>query len=1448
MKLIKLGMFFLFVVSFSLMVESLEDGVCESRLSSQKYASGILIYSASNIDTNSATLNFTAKLENKNNTLKVVEYEWFICRCDENTGNPTGICLEYYPFINYSGEGNYPTNCLGMGPANVTLGPYEKRNISVVVSQYNNLMCGMLQVDLHLRKVNNQPYSTLIGWNVVDLCANCSICGDGILDDGEECDDGNNVNGDGCAANCTIERECYIDDDCSYLNRTYCNGSIVAHDKGVCVDGKCDVQYIAEEDCTEKNGILNDCGRLQWGCSEELNDVHCVLINIWQDDTYCADYCDGDIKKEGRCLPVFFDCLYEEKDCNDYNTDYCYGDELKHDDYTCENVECVLDNTTSQDCSDDNACTSDSCDDNLDQCVFTPIQDCCYTNADCNDQDACTSDACVDNECVNGPIQDCCYTDEDCNSLNDDYCTGDIVKHDEGICTNNQCEANTTTIEDCDNDLWCDGDETCELAQCVGGTAPDCNDQDICTSDSCDEVNDECDNEVIPDCCVDNEDCNGLDRDYCGDNTIKHDEGICVDSYCISNTTETEDCSERDGITGDCGLLKWNCSEEINEVVCVITNVEPQEELCPDYCDSDNAYYGDCDDVTYLCEYTNEDCSVLDDDCNEGVCVTDPVACDTEPKPAGTDCGVCAACDDEGNCGYDETQDGDCSDTTCEDDCGLSPDNNLFTWDYADDVPNECLSKFTCSEYDCSYNHECSIEDCGAECESEQDCQPKCTQTSHKLYTAVECNDCECDYSSPQCVVGECGAECDANNDCACEQDYCDGTTLVDYPGYGRCGTAGEEGCLCQIDTGTGGDCEPTLTPDSPECGECDDDDDCNDLDQDYCDGDLIKHDEGKCINAFCEAETTTTENCDDSLWCNGDESCSNAQCVYGSAPDCSDDIDCTVDSCDEDHDECLNEPNDDYCGDGVDCTQDMCDPEVGCINTEDDSYCDNGLFCDGEETCDLYDDCQDGYVPDCSDQDICTNDYCDENADECVVEDIPDCCACDDDCDNDLFCDGREKCIDNQCVDGDEIDCSNYDLEPVCDCSWNPDGNPFTYDCAPGFTSECDEGTDSCTQEEQEFEHNCDIERCDADCEDDSDCEPNECEVTYDDYCDDGRLVEYDDDMIKDSTLIQDICYNDCLECVCDDCEVDCSEPETSDYCVIGECDATCETDDDCEANEICDQDSCDCECDPHDEVCDGIDNDCDGDIDEDENGDPLTQECGEGNCIGERECLLGGEWSDCSTEEEDCGVCCLCDEDGLEIYDEIQDEDCEPTTCPDSGCGEEGCSSEEFAYYEDEEVENECNDVHECTENECDVQCLDEDLFTDKLSFRSAGGDIVYIGPDAHFSYIDIDFSAWYSKEFFGTYLDGVNSLEVIAENDEDERIVLNARMDLLYLNVGCEEIYGEMSGRGTYWKEGEGRRTVYCVAEYYLDRINELVSIQGSCDGIDFRIENINSLEFV
>lgn len=187
---------------------------CNDSLLKTRYKSGSGVYFSSishSFDDATGTYYFNASLRNIHPTSKNIEYEWFACRCKEHGGNAWDngpICLGYWPFINYSGSGNYPENCLGLGEQNIFLAPYQQKNISVSYNQFRNQSCGMLQVDLHLHSINNYTvYAGLMAAGIVNLCENCEepYCGDGILDLGEECDDGNLINGDGCDANCTIE-------------------------------------------------------------------------------------------------------------------------------------------------------------------------------------------------------------------------------------------------------------------------------------------------------------------------------------------------------------------------------------------------------------------------------------------------------------------------------------------------------------------------------------------------------------------------------------------------------------------------------------------------------------------------------------------------------------------------------------------------------------------------------------------------------------------------------------------------------------------------------------------------------------------------------------------------------------------------------------------------------------------------------------------------------------------------------------------------------------------------------------------------------------------------------------------------------------------------------------------------------------------------------------------
>ena len=97
----------------------------------------------------------------------------------------------------------------------------------------------------------------------------------------------------------------------------------------------------------------------------------------------------------------------------------------------------------------------------------------------------------------------------------------------------------------------------------------------------------------------------------------------------------------------------------------------------------------------------------------------------------------------------------------------------------------------------------------------------------------------------------------------------------------------------------------------------------------------------------------TSDLDCQDSLFCNGDETCDvgTGLCQAGTPVDCNDGVSCTVDSCNE--------------------------ATNSCDNTADDSLCDDGLFCNGDETCDTTFDCQAGTPP-------CGADVCDEATNSC--------------------------------------------------------------------------------------------------------------------------------------------------------------------------------------------------------------------------------------------------------------------------------------------------------------------------------------------------------------------------------------------------------------------------------------------------------------------------------
>ena len=120
------------------------------------------------------------------------------------------------------------------------------------------------------------------------------------------------------------------------------------------------------------------------------------------------------------------------------------------------------------------------------------------------------------------------------------------------------------------------------------------------------------------------------------------------------------------------------------------------------------------------------------------------------------------------------------------------------------------------------------------------------------------------------------------------------------------------------------------------EGGDTDGDGVCNDNDNcpavanaDQADAD------GNGIGDACDVPPDPCEGlvCDDGLFCNGVETCVSGICQAGSPVNCDDGVSCTVDTCNEDTDTCVNTPDDAVCADGDLCTDDICDPVLSCSN-----------------------------------------------------------------------------------------------------------------------------------------------------------------------------------------------------------------------------------------------------------------------------------------------------------------------------------------------------------------------------------------------------------------------------------------------------------------------------------------------------------------------------------
>lgn len=217
-------------------------------------------------------------------------------------------------------------------------------------------------------------------------CVDAPVCGNGVVEGNEACDDGENngATACGCQVDCT-----YTPAGTGCADGDFCNGDETCDGEGTCDPGTtpCDPQT---ETC------------------DEINDV-CQPIGGCQTDADCQDdlFCNG------------------QETCN------------------TSTGECVA--GTPPDCGDTVGCTDDSCDEVNDTCINTPNDANCESdNIFCNGEEVCdaqldcvsSGDPCPPGDICDEQNQICitpeCTTDADCDDQL--FCNGQETCDANGVC------------------------------------------------------------------------------------------------------------------------------------------------------------------------------------------------------------------------------------------------------------------------------------------------------------------------------------------------------------------------------------------------------------------------------------------------------------------------------------------------------------------------------------------------------------------------------------------------------------------------------------------------------------------------------------------------------------------------------------------------------------------------------------------------------------------------------------------------------------------------------------------------------------------------------------------------------------------------------------------------------------------------------------------------------
>ncbi len=554
----------------------------------------------------------------------------------------------------------------------------------------------------------------------------------------------------GCSANsCTSESnvESELVEDCGEDScddyRYYCNGDDV-YKKRTCYEKGCSGDCYSIE--SEDNDLVESC---QLGCEigqciSYPKNVELWIANdlAWSHDGY---FDETEIVELTDEVEKFMD-IYCQSDICQVPIDVNFESES-----IFEILELEIEYTLGQcledsDCNDDFSCTTEYCEAYV--CHYELDNSTCNDGLFCNGQETCSLDGCqAGNELI-------------CNDESNEHCIGSILfsnflnyscSEETENCVLSQtinesecsfdCGAECTLDSDCDdgqnftkntcNNCFCEMEF---VGECLDNS--DCNDNVSCTVESCNQNSFICEHSVENSLCDDGLYCNGqetclLDGCQAGEDIIcdgKINESCGLNSLLISTYDSV-------------------CNENFDDCIYYLQNTELE---CSLDCDSECELNSDCDDgdnftldVCNNCSCENNflgECS-NDLDCDDGIdctyetCNQNNHQCEFELRDRYCEDGL--YCNGDETCSLSGCVAGDNVDCSGNNSVGSSECNGLYIDLYPPliSICEEEIGSCTLLGEPLSY---CS-KTCGAECESDNDCD------DGNSISDDNCADCKCE-------------------------------------------------------------------------------------------------------------------------------------------------------------------------------------------------------------------------------------------------------------------------------------------------------------------------------------------------------------------------------------------------------------------------------------------------------------------------------------------------------------------------------------------------------------------------------------------------------------------------------------------------------------------------------------------------------------------------------